>query len=168
MSKASEALLTKAASLRNQSEEILNVAREVLAGAGIAEVSEADLIKSAETMYPQMSDSLELASILEKTAQHLDEQNAYCENLEAQIALLQEEHAKIGVVKQAQEDPVLSSLLDSGFSSEDVASLTHVPDGTLQKIASSVRAQNFSLGAESSRIEPTSGGLQAFQAFCLS
>lgn len=163
-----QGLLTKAASLRQERDDILATAKEVLAGAQIPFQDESQFIKVACENSPNLVDLDNTANYLEKVAKYVGDLEGYCDSLEGQLASLREEHTKIELEKQANEDPVLQSLCHSGFTKDELSALQGVEKSVLQKVAQRVApsaTEDFSLGQESSFPNSVSSGRDKFLSF---
>ena len=93
----------------------------------------------------KITDLFTEADLLEKAAETIQE-------LQSKLELAQ---AELSLSKQAQLDPVISSLRTKGFTEEEATNMAnHVPSQTLQKVAkftdSSVNM--FEMGSPSSRV----------------
>lgn len=93
----------------------------------------------------KITDLFTEADLLEKAAETIQE-------LQSKLELV---NAELRLTKQAQLDPVISSLRAKGFTEEEAMNMAnHVPSHTLQKVAkftdSSVNM--FEMGSPSSRV----------------
>lgn len=156
-------LLEKAASLNAYCDQTVEVAKLVLAGAGVEfekSASEFDL------STPELENMREAAKLLEKAAAYISDIEQYADKVEAEKNQLLEKQAKLDVEKQAFESPAAKLLVEQGFSKEDVIAMSVMPRDVLEKVAHSVGKDLGSMGSESSLPAPVNG-TNALHAFCL-